>query len=85
MKKKTNRTKKPFWNNLFEESALAKYLHIIFQNQHIEPGIVMGFRTRNDLVPEGEREFMLASTRKACSEGDTPIKIANLSGGKKDG
>jgi hypothetical protein len=83
MKTKTNRTKKTFWNNLFEESALAKYLHIIFQNQHIMPGVVMGFRTPNDPVTDGEREFMLASTRKAYSEGDTPVKICNFSNKKE--
>ena len=42
----------------------------------------MGFRTRNDIVPKGERAFMLASTRKAISEGDTPVKLRNFSSNK---
>lgn len=44
----------------------------------------MGFRTRNDPVTEGERAFMLASTKKALMEGDTPVKIRNLGTSKKD-
>lgn len=43
----------------------------------------MGIRTRNDPVTEGERAFMLASTKKAIMDGDTPIKLRNFSG-KKD-
>lgn len=38
----------------------------------------MGLRTRNDKIPEGERAFMLASTKKALMEGDTPVKIRNF-------
>lgn len=38
----------------------------------------MGLRTRNDPIPDGERAFMLASTKKALSEGDTPVKIRNF-------
>lgn len=38
----------------------------------------MGFRTRNDPIPEGERDFILASTRVALEDGDTPVKIRNL-------
>lgn len=43
----------------------------------------MGIRTRNDPVTEGERAFMLASTKKALTEGDTPVKLRNFSS-KKD-
>lgn len=39
----------------------------------------MGYRTRNDLIPLGERAFMLASTMKAVEEGYTPVKIQNFS------
>ena len=42
------------------------------------PGIVMGLRTPNDPVTDGERAFMLASTKKAITEGDTPVKIRNF-------
>ena len=43
----------------------------------------MGLRTRNDPVTDGERAFMLASTKKAIMEGDTPVKIRNFSSDKK--
>lgn len=43
----------------------------------------MGIRTRNDPVTEGERVFMLASIKKALTEGDTPVKVRNFSS-KKD-
>ena len=66
-----------------KSSGLALCLHTIFQNQHIEPGVFMGVRTRNDPIPEGERAFMLASTRKALEDGDTPVKVRNISGKKK--
>ena len=42
----------------------------------------MGLRTANDPIPEGERAFILASTKKALSEGDTPVKIRNFSSKK---
>lgn len=44
----------------------------------------MGLRTRNDPIPPGERAFMLASTKKALMEGDTPVKIRNFTSNKKD-
>ena len=44
----------------------------------------MGLRTANDPIPEGERAFMLASTRKALTEGDTPVKIRNFSKNTKE-
>lgn len=45
----------------------------------------MGLRTRNEVIPEGERAFIFASTLKALEEGDTPVKIKHFSskGGKK--
>ena len=42
----------------------------------------MGLRTVNDPIPDGERAFMLASTRKAITEGDMPVKIRNFSSKK---
>ena len=38
----------------------------------------MGLRTVNDPIPEGERAFIIASTKKALTEGDTPVKIRNF-------
>lgn len=58
-------------------------LHTIFQNQGIEPGVIMGLRTRNELVSEGERAFIFASTRKAIEEGGTPVKVQNFTKPKK--
>lgn len=45
----------------------------------------MGLRTPNDPVTDGERAFMLASTKKALTEGDTPVKIRNFSNKKDKG
>lgn len=45
----------------------------------------MGLRTRNDMIPDGERAFMLASIKKALEEGDTPVKVRNFSSPKKKG
>lgn len=42
----------------------------------------MGLRTVNDPIPDGERAFMLASTKKALMEGDTPVTIRNFSSNK---
>lgn len=58
-------------------------LHVAFQNQGLEPGVLMGIRARNDIIPEGERAFILASTKKAIMEGDVPVKLRNFSSGKK--
>ena len=58
-------------------------LYIAFMNLHIEPGVFMGLRTRNDPIPDGERAFMLASIKKALQEGDMPLKMRNFSDGKK--
>lgn len=78
-------TRRRFSKHLIEESDLAYCLHFAFQNHHIEPGIFMGFRTHNDPIPDGERAFMLASIKKAISEGDTPVKVRNFSSDKKKG
>lgn len=45
----------------------------------------MGLRSRNDRIPPGERAFMLASTKKAIMEGDTPVKIRHFSSKKDKG
>lgn len=45
----------------------------------------MGLRTRNDLIPQGERAFILASTMKALEDGDTPVKVRHFAGGKSKG
>lgn len=44
----------------------------------------MGLRTHNEPVTEGERAFMLASTKKAIMESDVPVKVRNFSSNKKD-
>lgn len=43
----------------------------------------MGLRGANDPIPEGERAFILASTKKALMDGDTPIKLRNFSKNNK--
>lgn len=53
-------------------------LHFALQNLHIEPGILMGLRTRNDKIPRGERSFIFASIRKAVEDGDIPVKVRNI-------
>ena len=58
-------------------------LYIAFMNLHIEPGVFMGLRTRNDPIPDGERAFMLASIKKAWQEGNMPITVRNFQDGKK--
>lgn len=59
-------------------------LHVAFQNHNLEPGVLMGLRTRNDIIPAGERAFLFASIRKAAEEGDTPVKVLNLCKPKKN-
>lgn len=44
----------------------------------------MGLRAPNDPIPYGERAFMLASTKYAIINGDTPVKLRNFSKQKKD-
>ena len=70
---------------MIEESGLAMLLHVAFQNQGIEPGVLMGLRSRNDPIPEGERAFILASTQKALVDGDTPVKVKNFASKKENG
>ena len=45
----------------------------------------MGLRTRNDSIPDGERAFMLASIKKALSEGDTPVTVRSFGAKKNEG
>ena len=78
-----NRTRNSFSDAFIRESDLGAILHYALQTLHIEPGIFMGMRTRNDAIPEGERAFMVASCKKAIMEGETPIQIRNFS--KKEG
>lgn len=63
---------------MIEGGGLAYILHTAFQNQSIEPGVLLGLRSRNDPIPEGERAFLLASTRRAVEKGETPVKIQNF-------
>lgn len=62
---------------------MAYFLHVAFQNLHIQPGVFMGLRTQNEKVTEGERAFMLASIKKALTEGDIPIKVRNFTAKKE--
>lgn len=45
----------------------------------------MGLRTRNDMIPDGERSFMLASIKKALADGFIPVMAQNFSSPKKKG
>lgn len=72
-------TQKPFSLNLIEESSLAYLLYVAFIDQKIAPGVYMGLRTQNDIIPEGERAFMNACLKKALEEGDTAVKVRNFS------
>lgn len=62
---------------------MAFCLHLAFQNQNIEPGVLMGLRTRNDKIPAGERAFIMASIKKAWNDGDVPVKVRHF-GSNKD-
>lgn len=44
----------------------------------------MGLRTPNEPISDGERAFMLASTKKALKESDVPVTVRNFSKPKKD-
>lgn len=44
----------------------------------------MGLRKPDELIPEGERIFILASTKKALMEGDLPVKVRNFGSNKKN-
>lgn len=57
---------------------MAYLLHIAYQNQHLEPGILMGLRTKNDLIEIGERAFILASNALALGNLETPVKVCNF-------
>lgn len=43
----------------------------------------MGLRKPDDIIPEGERVFILASTKKALVDGDLPVKVRNIGSTKK--
>lgn len=85
MTTRTKWTRRRFSLKLIEESDLAYFLHFALQNLHIQPGVLMGFRTVNDPVPEGERTFMFASIKKAIQDGDTPVKIKHFSKNQEQG
>ena len=63
---------------------MAQWLHIAYQNHNIEPGIMLGVRTRNELIPAGEQAFMRASDLIAMEEGFIPIKVAHFGGKGED-
>lgn len=44
----------------------------------------MGFRTCNDLITDGERAFILASTMVALEDGYETVKVKHLSSKKKE-
>lgn len=41
---------------------------------------MMGLRTMNDLIPRGERAFMMASDRIAVEDLAVPVKVSNFVG-----
>ncbi len=57
---------------------LGYLLHVAFQNQGIEPGVLMGVRGQSEKISKGERAFILASTRIAIEEGYTPVKVGSF-------
>lgn len=59
---------------------MGYWLHFVYQNHHIPPGIALGLRTANELIPNGERAFMQASDYKAASDGYIGLKACNFSG-----
>ena len=59
---------------------MAQWLHYAYQNHNIPPGILMGIRTVNEPIPEGERVFMMASDKEALEEGYTPLKVIHFAG-----
>ena len=76
-------TRRLFSLKLIAESDLAFILYTAFINHGIQPGIYMGVRTHNDIIPSGERSFMNACIKKSLMDGDTPVKIRAF-GSKKD-
>jgi len=64
--------------------VLGGLLHVAFQNQGIEPGVLMGLRGRSDAIPPGERAFILASTQMAIEDGYTPVKNSSFGKSKNN-
>lgn len=56
-----------------------------WQNQHMEPGILMGLRTREERMPPGERAFIMASNRKALEDGYLPVKVNSFEEKEEEG
>ena len=78
-------TRRRFSNHLIEESDLAYCVYFAFTKLQIEPGVFLGFRTRNERIPDGERAFMLASIKKAITDGDIPVTVRNFQSDKSKG
>lgn len=78
-------TPRHFSLKLIEESDLAYCLHFALHNLHIEPGVFLGLRTRNDMITEGEQAFMLASIKKAIMDGYVPLKAQNFTKNDNNG
>ena len=78
-------TRRRFSKHLIEESDLAYCVYYAFTKLSIEPGVFMGFRTRNERTTDGERAFMLASIKKAITDGDMPVTVRNFQSDSKKG
>ena len=76
-------TTRHFSLNLINESeeygGIAYLLYVAFINHDVQPGIYMGLRTQNDIIPEGERVYMNACIKKSLMDGDSAVKIRNFS------
>jgi len=49
----------------------------------LEPGVFMGFRSRSDPIPYGERAFLRACLRKALHDGSFPVHLCNFTNKQK--
>ena len=60
---------------------MAQWLHYAYQNHNIPPGILMGIRSVNEPIPEGERVFMMASDKEALEEGQLEGSLKTVAQG----
>lgn len=45
----------------------------------------MGIRTRDEKISDGEREFMIASCKRAIEQGERTVQAQDFSNKKKPG
>lgn len=64
---------------------MAFTLYVAYIHQKTEPGVLMGLRSVNEPMADGERAFCFACLHRAITENELPVTVRNFVKPKAEG